>query len=278
MEDAAALNRKAEALIAEGDSAEGMPLLLAALDLDPNCVEALENLGIVAIESPDEWKGELFNRLETSVRRSVTPEQRKRALWLRLVHAAFFDEKDTVRAIANEAGALVEGDAEKRASIGALLCELGERERGIAELKEAGCTLGEYHLARLSFESGESGESCESGAREAARRRLEAIPQKGIDGILRETGILLFDVEAGSRELLGSAKVLIARAEQWEDPLGPHVYSEVLHLKLKVALAEGRKGDAAWAAEQLGMPASGHDPGAMLRAARLVGPLYRLRA
>ena len=64
---------------------------------------------------------------------------------------------------------------------------------------------------------------------------------------------------------------------QHPDPLGPHLYSEVLFLKLRVALAEGKKHDADWAGEQLGMPPRGHDPGVMLRARRLLGPLYLLR-
>ena len=66
MSDALLLARKAEALIAEGDEAVGMPLLLQALDMDACCFEALESLGIVVVESPD-WTRELHARLAAAV-------------------------------------------------------------------------------------------------------------------------------------------------------------------------------------------------------------------
>src|SRR5438874_2226786 len=135
MEEALDLARKAEALIAEGDAEVGMPLLFRALDLDPICFEALENLGIVAVEER-ELVPAVLDRLDTAVMKAALPADRKRAAWLRLTHAAFFGELAIVRAIANEPGALTDGDAAMQAAIGALLVELGERDRGIALLDE----------------------------------------------------------------------------------------------------------------------------------------------
>src|SRR4051794_35256709 len=108
MDDALGLSRKAEALIAEGDLGEGMPLLLRALDLDATLFDALEALGVVAGED-EAWRDELFARLKRAVERAPSSGQVKRALWFELTYAAFHDRLELVRSIAREPDPLIEG-------------------------------------------------------------------------------------------------------------------------------------------------------------------------
>lgn len=262
---------RAEALIADGDLDEGMPLLLAVLDAEPLSFESLEALGVVASEDAA-WQEELFGRIKRAVERAPAGALVKRALWFQLTHAAYYDRMDLVQSVLRTADVLVEEDPAMQAAIGALLWDLGERERGESMIVEANTRTGPglgvaiFNWARISLDGGNG-----HFALDTWTTRLGT---KGTAGIIRELGRAFHGIRNPDIDSIAQAKSAITRAEQSEDPLGPHIYSEVLFLKLRVALVEGKRGDAEWAGKQLGMPPHEHDPGVMIRARALVGPLH----
>lgn len=267
------LRARAEALIAEGDLAEGMPLLLRTLDEEPAFFESLEALSVVAAED-EAWRDELFARLQRAVERAPSRGALKRAHWFQLAHAAFYDRMELVRSVLRTPEVLVEDDPAMQAAIGALVFDLGERDRGEALIVEAnaqagaGAVVAVYDWARVSWDLGR-----EQFASDTLSERLG---KKGVAGIMREVGLALFGLAKPDIDSIARAKSAVTRAEQSEDPLGPHLYSEVLFLKMRIALVEGKTADAGWAAAQLGMPVHEHDPGVMRRAREWMGPLYRL--
>ena len=241
-ESPAALNHRAEELLADEKWEEGLALLGRALDLEPTFVPAIDSLGIVAAMLPGAHDDELFARLATAESSAATPEERERFRWYRLCHLAFHGREDALRELANTAQFT---DEERAAGLAALRLEQGDA-RAAAALSEARARIGQ------------------SRGRAAILEQLIAASRSLTEG------------EPTAREAVReAARAAIARAES-QDELGPHLMSELIVLKIQLALDENHPADARDAARDLGLPPERHDPGAMLRAARLVGPLTAL--
>ena len=179
-----------------------------------------------------------------------------------------------MQSVLRTADALTADDQAMQAAVGALLWDLGEKDRGESMIVDANTGTGPglgvaiFNWARVSLDSGQG--------HFALTTWLDRLGPRGTSGIIRELGRALYGMRNPDPEHIAQAKSAITRAEQSEDPLGPHIYSEALLLKMRVALVEGKRGDAEWAAKQLGMPPHEHDPSVMLRARAVVGPLHQL--
>jgi hypothetical protein len=261
--ETAALRERAEKLLVqENDEKRGWPLLFRAFEQDRCSTETLDAITRLVQVSP-ERAGDLFKCFEKSVAAKCAPEIERKVRWRQLAYAVFFDRIELVKRIVREPDKIGVADDWKRAALGSLLVELGMREQGLQILSASKHPLARYHVARL------------------ADPKDSAAMYQQVDGdadavLLRKVGLASVQIEtAGGRKAIRPLADT-PRETLWSDHVSPYAHGELILLKVRLDLAEGRRPDALRAAFGFGHLAHAFDPSTLLRTAALVGPLWKV--
>ena len=249
-----------------GRWAEGVPLLLRALDIAPAHPSALDDLASAATFDPVTWTDELFTRLDRAAL-AAEEDARRDLRWMTVGHAAIFGRLDRISALLDSDEDLVGDDAARAAQRGALEHALGRAE-GVRHLAATPSPLALYHRGRIAALEGTVAE---------ARAFFELLTGEGPPRALREMGLATIALAQGGDDPLAPARSFFARIESAGEDLPMYVVSEGILLRVRVALALLNNDEARWHGRRMGAGAAHQDPSALLRAAALLGPLRDLQ-
>jgi hypothetical protein len=265
MDEAKQLNERALTILFDGKTDEAMPLVRRALDLDPTLREALDNLASAASMYPDKYRDELFSRLERAHTQAHDGASRLELAWLELRYVTFFNQIDAAKRLVASPAPLIGNDPARRAEIAALVVELGDAATGELMLRADQSPLAIYHLARLS---------ADHGASAAAAELIEKLSHGDEARLLHELARASLALSAGN--LVEASTLLLQKIHAISQREQPYALSEWLFLRMRLAHARQQTKETEDLAKELSLVPQRVSPSVMLRAAALVGPLYKL--